>query len=137
MLARPALHRREFVTAGAVGLIAASSLRAAPQLRDAPGLRHASDVLAAIEAGIGGRVGVAAWDTGTGVWVKRRADERFAMCSSFKLFLAATVLDRIDHGALTSGRKIPFSKADLLPHSPATSAHVGESGMSVSDLAPR
>ncbi len=134
MLARPAFRRREFVTAGAAGLIAASSLRAAPGVRDAPGLRHATDALAAIEAEIGGRVGVAAWDTGTGAWVKRRADEHFAMCSSFKLFLAATVLDRIDQGALTTERKVPFSEADLLPHSPVTSAHVGKDGMSVSDL---
>lgn len=127
MIARRAFHRREFMTAGAAGLLAASSPLAATS-------RNAADVLAAIEAEIGGRVGVAAWDTGTGGWVKRRADERFAMCSTFKLFLAATVLDLIDHGALTADRRAPYSRADLLSHSPRTSAHVDQGAMLVSDL---
>jgi beta-lactamase class A len=129
MTASPPLHRRGLITAGAASLFAASrSLGAVTDPRGAAG------ALAAIEAEIGGRVGVAAWNTGTGAWVTRRADERFAMCSTFKLFLAATVLDLISHGALTAARRIPFSRADLLPHSPVTSAHVDEIGLSVGDL---
>ncbi len=128
MIARPAFHRREFVTSGAAGLLAASSALAAMRPSEA------AEALARVEAEIGGRVGVAAWDTGTRAWVKRRADERFAMCSTFKLFLAATVLDLIDHGALTAGRRIPYSRADLLPHSPRTSAHLDDGAMSMSDL---
>jgi beta-lactamase class A len=121
-------HRREFMSAGAAALFAASHPLAAtsPQAT-----QHA---LAAIEAELGGRVGVAAWDTGNGAWVKWRADERFAMCSTFKLFLAATVLGLVDAGSLTAGRMVPFSRADLLPYSPVTSAHVDEGALSVSDL---
>jgi beta-lactamase class A len=129
MIASPPLHRRGLITAGAASLFATSrSLAAAADPQGAVG------ALAAIEAEVGGRVGVAAWDTGSGAWVKRRADERFAMCSAFKLFLAATVLDMIDHGALTAGRRVPFSRADLLPHSPTTAVHVDEGALSVSDL---
>ena len=129
MIASPPLHRRSLITAGAAGLFAASrSLAAVTDPRGAVG------ALAAIEAAVGGRVGVAAWNTATGAWVKRRPDERFAMCSTFKLFLAATVLDMIDRGALTAGRRIPFSRAALLPHSPTTAAHVDEGALSVSDL---
>lgn len=123
------LHRRGFMTIGAAGLVAAACPVAAA--RDP---RDIARALAAIEADVGGRVGVAAWDTGTGRWVRRRADQRFAMCSTFKLVLAATVLSLIDAGSLTAGRTIPYSRADLLAHSPVTSARVGEGGLSVSDL---
>ena len=40
--------------------------------------------IAGIEARIGGRIGAAAFDTGNGKHVDYRADERFAMCSTFK-----------------------------------------------------
>ena len=117
------------MTAGAAGLFAAShSLAAVADTQGAPA------ALAMVEAEVGGRVGVAAWNTGSGAWVKRRADERFAMCSTFKLLLAAAVLDMIDHGTLTAGRRVPFSRVDLLPHSPTTAAHIDEGALSVSDL---
>jgi beta-lactamase class A len=120
-------HRRAFVGGACASLVAASGPRAATS-------RDFADTLARIEAAIGGRVGVAAWDTASGAWLKRRADERFAMCSTFKLLLAATVLDLIDHRVLTAASKVPFSAADLLPHSPTTSARVEHGAMSVSDL---
>jgi beta-lactamase class A len=123
------LHRRRFVAVGAAGLVAAACPVAA-----ATDPRDIARTLAAIEADVGGRVGVAAWDTGTGLWVRRRADERFAMCSTFKLMLAATVLGLVDTGSLMAGRMIPYSRADLLAHSPATWAHVGEGALSVIDL---
>ena len=129
MFARPPLDRRGFVAAGVAGLLTASGSLAA-----APAPSGAAGALAAIEAETGGRIGVAAWDTGNGAWVRRRADERFAMCSTFKLFLAATVLGLVDGGSLTAGRMVPFSRADLLSHSPRTSAHLAQGAMSVSDL---
>jgi len=120
-------HRRAFVGGACANLYVASSPQAATS-------RDVADTLARVEAEIGGRVGVAAWDTGSGVWAKWRAEERFAMCSTFKLLLAATVLDLIDRGTLTADRRVPFTRVDLLPHSPTTSAHVEEGAMSLSDL---
>src|SRR5207237_2226486 len=52
--------------------------------------------IAAIEARIGGRIGVAALDTGNTKHVEHRADERFPMCSTFKFLVAAAVMNRID-----------------------------------------
>ena len=127
MTLQPSLHRRRFVAGGAGLLAMPSSLAASSR-------RSAADTLAFVEAGVGGRVGVAAWDTGSGVWVRRRADERFAMCSTFKLLLVAAVLARIDQGALSGERRIAYGRVDLLPHSPTTSAHVAEGALSVSDL---
>jgi beta-lactamase class A len=123
------LHRRRFMAAGTAGLVVAA--RPLAVTADTGG---AAPALATIEGEIGGRVGVAAWNTGSGAWVTRRADERFAMCSTFKLMLTATVLGLVDDGSLGAARKIPYSRSDLLAHSPVTSAHVGEGALSVSDL---
>src|SRR5690606_25318450 len=45
--------------------------------------------LAALEAKHGGRLGVFALDTASGKEIAHRAKERFALCSTFKLLLAA------------------------------------------------
>jgi beta-lactamase class A len=130
MIANSPVNRRRFMAVTTSGLLVASP----PLLAAAAAPEGAERALAAIEAEIGGRVGVAAWDTGSGDWVRRRADERFAMCSTFKFALTATVLGLIDAGALTLDRRIPYGKADLLPHSPVTSAHVSEGALPLNDL---
>lgn len=45
--------------------------------------------LAALEARGGGRLGVAALDTGSGRRLAYRGGERFPLCSSFKVLVAA------------------------------------------------
>ncbi|MEO8465389.1 MAG: serine hydrolase [Gammaproteobacteria bacterium] len=57
---------------------------------------QADDVFAAIESRLAGRIGFSALDTHSGQRIRWRADERFAMCSTFKVALAAAVLARID-----------------------------------------
>jgi beta-lactamase class A len=77
---------------------------------------------------------VDALDTGTGRRIAHRADERFAMCSTFKLFLAAAVLSRVDAGKESLGRRVSYTAADLLDYAPVTKAHVGEGAMTVGAL---
>ena len=91
--------------------------------------------LAAIEAQIGGRIGVAALDTAGGRSLAHRADERFAMASSFKWILAACILAAIDAGRIRPGQPVRYAAADLLPHSPVTRAHLGEGSLGVERLA--
>jgi len=80
--------------------------------------------LADLEARHGGRLGVAASREGRHIaW---RGDERFAYCSTFKLFLAAAVLARVDRGEEALDRPIAITKADLLPHAPVTEPAVGQ-----------
>jgi beta-lactamase class A len=93
----------------------------------------ASD-FAALEAKHGGRIGVAALDTGSGKQLGHRADERFALCSTFKLLLAAAVLARVDAGKESLDRRVPYSQADLLSYAPITRMHVAEGAMAVGDL---
>ncbi|MFH9178154.1 class A beta-lactamase [Streptomyces albogriseolus] len=87
--------------------------------------------LAALEREYGARLGVFAVDTGTGVTVVHRADERFALCSTFKTLAAAAVLDRRPGARLDE--RIPYGTADLVPYSPVTEKHTGE-GMTLRRL---
>lgn len=89
--------------------------------------------LADLEGG-DGRLGVAILDTATGRRFSRRADERFPMCSTFKLLAAAAVLQKVDRGAERLERQISFSKADLLEYAPVTQRRIGEGRMPVVDL---
>lgn len=90
---------------------------------------------AEIEAGVGGRLGVFAHDTQTGRELAHRADERFAMCSTFKWVLAADILARVDRGELSLDDRVPISASDLLEHAPFTRAHVAEGSLTVDALA--
>jgi len=82
----------------------------------------ATEGFEAIEARLGGRVGVAALDTGSGRAVLHRQDERFAMCSTFKATLAAAVLQRAQSGRLNLDDMATFARAEMLPNSPVTAA---------------
>ena len=120
------------VTACARGENAAPGRAASP---GAAGEAPASDPFAALEASVGGRVGVYALDTGSGRQLGRREDERFAMCSTFKWALVAAILARVDRGELALDERVPYGASDLLEYAPATRAHVGEGSMTVEALA--
>jgi beta-lactamase class A len=90
--------------------------------------------LAAIESKMGGRLGVAAMNTGTGRKFSYRAPELFAMCSTFKFLLAACILKKVDAGVENLKRRISYTQKDLLEYAPVTRAHVREGEMTVGDL---
>lgn len=89
---------------------------------------------AAIEQGIGGRLGVAALDTGTGRKLGYRASELFAMCSTFKFLLAGCILQRVDAGKENLERLISYNQKDLLEYAPVARAHLQKGAMTVGDL---
>lgn len=70
--------------------------------------------IAAIEQRTGGRLGVTLLDSQSGQVLTHRADERFAMCSVFKLPLAAMALS----SGMSQRAPLPLIQADLLSHSP-------------------
>lgn len=78
-----------------------------------------------IEAASGGRLGVCILNTADGRRVGHRADERFPMCSTFKLLAAALVLQRVDRGQDTLDRSIAIERSAIVPHSPLTEPNVG------------
>jgi beta-lactamase class A len=90
--------------------------------------------IADLESKLGGRVGVAAMDTGDGARVSHRPDERFAMCSTFKLLLAAAILARVDHGEIAVEQRVRYGTRDLLDYSPVTKADLDEGSLPVNIL---
>ena len=89
---------------------------------------------AAIEATTGGRLGVAVIEPDSQPWTGLHANERFPMCSTFKVLAAAAVLARVDAGKEDLSRRIVFQKSDLLAYSPVTQEHTGGKGMTLADL---
>ncbi|MGA5315518.1 class A beta-lactamase [Streptomyces pseudogriseolus] len=87
--------------------------------------------LRALEREFGARLGVFAVDTGTGATVVHRADERFALCSTFKTLAAAAVVDHRPGARLDE--RILYSTADLVTYSPVTEKHTGD-GMTLRQL---
>lgn len=87
----------------------------------------------AIEAAVGGRLGVAVLDSADGTLAGHRLDERFAMCSTFKSLAAGLVLARVDAGQERLDRRVAVAKGDLLEWAPVSGQHVGGT-MSVAEL---
>jgi beta-lactamase class A len=132
----PRLPRRDLVLATTSVLLAACASKASPPsatAREAP--QDATGELARIEASVGGRVGVFALETASGRTVAHRADERFAMCSTFKWTLAAAAFARIDRGEGTLEERIAFGPDDRMEVAPVAKEHVDEGAMTVETLA--
>jgi beta-lactamase class A len=90
--------------------------------------------LAALEQRLGGRIGVQATDTGTGATLAYREHERFAMCSIFKLLLAAAVLWRVDRGRLSLTQQVAFTATDILDHAPVCKAYLAAGRLPIAAL---
>jgi len=96
--------------------------------------RDAADQIAAIEARLGGRIGVAGLDTGNGKRIDYRAEERFALCSTFKFLAAAAVLKRVDEKKEKLDRFVSYDAKDILEYAPVTKAHLKDGGMTLGAL---
>ena len=116
------IDRRIFILAGA----AFAAGCGVAQSEAPPRSPRARDPFAPLQArlGQGGRLGVAALDVASGRWLGHDADSRYAMCSTFKLSLAAAILARVDRGALSLMQDIPFGPADLLEYAPVARANI-------------
>lgn len=87
-----------------------------------------------LETRVAGRLGVYALDTATGREISHRAQERFALCSTFKLLLALQIQSRIEQGLERADRRVAFSKKDLAAHSPALEQSLAKGHLAVADL---
>ncbi|MBL9023700.1 MAG: class A beta-lactamase [Myxococcales bacterium] len=134
-------HRRAFLLRSAALVLSACGGSTAPASRAASSASGSqaepdrSAALAAIEKAAGGRLGAYILNTATGQGFGWRHRERFGMCSTFKLSLAAFVLRESDAGRLSLDEVIPYTQADLLQVSPVTTANVDKGGMTIAALA--
>lgn len=109
---------RRTVLAGGAGLVLSACVPAAPKRP----VKAPLD-LTELEARHGGRIGLALFDAGQQVtW---RADERFVYASTFKLFLAAAILQRVGRGEEDLSRLVDITAEDMVSHAPHTAKAVG------------
>ena len=89
---------------------------------------------ARLEARVNVRIGVTGIDLSTNRRVEYRSDERFIMCSTFKVLAVAAVLKRVDENKEKLDRFVRYGEAQLLAYAPVTRAHVTEGGMTLDAL---
>ncbi|MFK7740626.1 MAG: class A beta-lactamase [Planctomycetota bacterium] len=87
-----------------------------------------------LERQIGGRLGVAVVQADGRPIALHRGDERFAMCSTFKVLLAAAFLEEVAQGALSLDEEIPFTRADLVPYTPVVGQHLDRGRLPIERL---
>jgi beta-lactamase class A len=110
---------RRVVVAGALASCAAppSAVRPLPF----------EDAVRDLEARAGGQLGVALL-VGEDPVVGHRLDERFALCSTFKLPLVAAILEQVERGDAALDEFVPFGEADLVPHAPVVEERLAQGG---------
>lgn len=92
------------------------------------------ETVRAVEARLGGRVGVAIRQGDTGWRWEHRADERFPMSSTFKSFACGAVLARVDAGKENLERIVKIDADDIVSYSPVTKNRTGGDGMAMSQV---
>lgn len=90
--------------------------------------------IAAIERSAGGPIGVALIDTHSGARFTHRAQQRFPLCSTFKLLLAARLLHGAEQGRWRLDERLPIGRADMLNNAPFSETRIGGSA-SLAELA--
>lgn len=131
------MQRRDFLAAGAALATLSAGLAgcAQPSRRHRTADKAFAQELERIEKSVGGRLGLAVLDAGSGAGIDHRGEERFVMCSTFKLLLAAQVLHRAQQGDERLSRRIHYARGQLVPYSPASEPRAGDGGgMTVSEL---
>ncbi|HEX8263527.1 MAG TPA: class A beta-lactamase [Allosphingosinicella sp.] len=113
------IDRRTFLA----GALAAGACARPVPAASPPG--DAAERFEAIRAtlGPGGRLGVAAIDTGSGRELRFDADSRYGMASTFKLPLAGFVLKLVERGEASLDEELPFGPDDPLDNSPLVAAN--------------
>lgn len=117
----------------------------APLSRDRDATPAALQALDQLEASAGGRLGLAAFrggnsgssgssgNLGAHSALLHRADERFPMCSTFKVLAASAILQRSVREADLLQRRVRYTASDLVTYSPITEKHV-QDGMTLAEL---
>ena len=83
------------------------------------------DRIQALERRHNALIGVYATNLVSDKTVAHRAQDPFAMCSTFKAYASARVLQMAEHGELTLDDKMFVDPAGILPNSPVTETRAG------------
>jgi len=129
----PVNPSRRDVLHALVGALSTSFLAGASRAAPAAAPALTVEALAGLERQSGGRLGVAIIDAAGSERGQHRADERFPMCSTFKLLAVAAVLARVDRGQERLDRSLAFGESDLLEYAPVARARAADGKLSVSE----
>jgi len=93
------------------------------------------EILAALEAKSGGRLGVFVFNSANDKRIEYRSEERFPLCSTSKVMAVAAILRKSMSDPYLLGERITFSENEVSASgfAPITEKHI-ESGMTVSEL---
>jgi len=89
--------------------------------------------LSALEANGGGRLGLCLCDAQGKTLLQYRAGERFPFCSTFKMMLAAAILQRSVNDATLLAQRLHYPQSAVLSYAPVTKQHVAD-GMRIDEL---
>jgi beta-lactamase class A len=117
------LSRRQALLGG-FGLAAAAAFATKPAVAD-PALPPIEERIGALERRHDASVGVLAVDLDGGRSISHRGREAFAMCSTFKGYAAARVLQMVEQGQLTLDQQVVVDAAEIVTNSPRTQPRAG------------
>lgn len=90
--------------------------------------------VAALEQQYGGRLGVAMYRTKDDTWYSYRGDERFPLCSVFKVVAVADLLKRSESDPALLQQRLPVDEKAILPFSFAIKKYL-KTGISLKEIA--
>ena len=122
---------RRTILAGSAAVGLSACMRTVPTTQSVA----ANTAMAELEVKAGGRLGSFMLDTASRKSTGHRHDELFGMCSTFKLTLAAAVLEAGQRGTVDPSKMLAFTKADIVANSPATNANLEKGAMSMLAMA--
>ncbi len=93
-----------------------------------------AEQIAALEQRAVAHVGVAALGPGRDRHLEYHAQDRFPMCSTFKLLAVGALLKRVDENKDNLDRFVAYGEAQLLAYAPVTRAHLKDGGMTLKEL---
>jgi len=126
------LSRRHVLIGGvAIAALAAGAPR--PALATPPPALTTDQQIAGLEQAHNAIIGVFAVNLDSGATVAHRSQDPFAMCSTFKAYAAARVLQMVERGQLTLDQKAFVDPGGIVANSPRTEPRAGTE-MTLSEL---
>ncbi|MGE2727528.1 class A beta-lactamase [Mycolicibacterium pulveris] len=107
------------------GLTLAAAAASVPKIATAQPASELEAQIGALERQHTALIGVFAANLDSGTTVTHRAQQRFAMCSTFKTYAAARVLQLAERGELSLEQRVFVDPAELVINSPVTEARAG------------
>ncbi|MEX0963938.1 MAG: class A beta-lactamase [Pseudohongiellaceae bacterium] len=87
-----------------------------------------------IEQRLGARLGLAVLDEESGRSWNYQSDQRFPLCSTFKVVASGAFLARVDRAQDSLERRVVIEQDALVDYSPVTETRVGEQGMTMAEI---